>query len=285
MLALAFAGGMLNSQATALSQNGAAATTSIIQQIASDNELRPEARVFYLLQLADRYLHDGDRAKVEAVYAQIEASPGRMRILDRRRGMMLEVLADSVSTPLQSVKTESNAKKTDENAALADTAVQKALLQLDLVDDNFARFNTYYIASRLFEKTGNVDAMKKCNQLLDELFQSCQSDSPIDQDRIKTATSILNSMAYGFIPVRIPDQSYFVPPTIKPFTEQDFEESEKLKRRAIALVDRLDPTEHLRRKEHRDLTLWYMQLGKTEQAEREKQILFELPGSFNTAAP
>jgi hypothetical protein len=88
----------------------------------------------------------------------------------------------------------------------------------------------------------------------------------------------LNSEAYGLISIVIPD----IKPTstqAKSFTEEVFDTSEKLKLRAVAMTDRLDATNHLRRKAHRDLSLWYSQLGKTELAEKEKQTLLELVGT------
>jgi hypothetical protein len=62
------------------------------------------------------------------------------------------------------------------------------------------------------------------------------------------------------------------------FAEKDLYESEKLKLRAAAMADRLNSKSDIRRKAHRDLSLWYSRIGKIEVAEREKQILFELVG-------
>jgi hypothetical protein len=90
-------------------------------------------------------------------------------------------------------------------------------------------------------------------------------------------------MAYSLIPVNIPnlnphDSIAGRQTPLEPFTEKDFKESEKLKLRAVAMADRLDSKNHLRRKAHRDLALWYMQLGKNQLAQKEKQTLFELVG-------
>lgn len=61
-------------------------------------------------------------------------------------------------------------------------------------------------------------------------------------------------------------------------SESDFQNSEAQMLRAVAIADKLDRTSHLRRTAHRDMTLWYSQLGKTEKAEQQKQELFELLG-------
>lgn len=88
-------------------------------------------------------------------------------------------------------------------------------------------------------------------------------------------------MANGFIPVQIPDLNPDLNPferqeSVGPFTEEEFKKSEKLRLRAVAIADKLSKEEHVRRKAHRDLALWYMKLGKKEQGEKEKQILFEM---------
>jgi hypothetical protein len=94
---------------------------------------------------------------------------------------------------------------------------------------------------------------------------------------------VLNAMAFGILPVIIPDQNSsgfkWEPTTpLEVFTEQEFKKSEKLKLRAAALTDTLDNQSHLRRKAHRDLALWYLQLGKMKLAENQKQTLFDLIG-------
>ncbi|MEZ4535084.1 MAG: hypothetical protein R3D26_08795 [Cyanobacteriota/Melainabacteria group bacterium] len=47
---------------------------------------------------------------------------------------------------------------------------------------------------------------------------------------------------------------------------------------ALALADRLDTGSQLRRKAHRDMVLWYQELGKSYAARNEKEILFNLVG-------
>jgi hypothetical protein len=98
---------------------------------------------------------------------------------------------------------------------------------------------------------------------------------------------VLNSMAFGIVPLQISDRplgenfaGFRIKP-IGPVSEGDFKQSEMLKQRAAAMVDRLDASDDLRRRTHRDLALWYKQLGKSEKAEKEKHILFKLVGSHN----
>jgi hypothetical protein len=62
LLAIAFAGGTLNSQLPALCESKSESTDSVIQQIANSTQITPEARAYYFLRLASRYLAGDDRA-------------------------------------------------------------------------------------------------------------------------------------------------------------------------------------------------------------------------------
>jgi hypothetical protein len=86
-------------------------------------------------------------------------------------------------------------------------------------------------------------------------------------------------MAYGLVPLRIEDYRPSQAKAGTSTTEADFKAAEKLKLRGAAIADRLNATDHIRRKAHRDLAIWYSELGKEEKAKKEKQILFKLIGS------
>jgi hypothetical protein len=170
-----------------------------------------------------------------------------------------------------------------EYAALANEAVSAALRQLDSTPDNFSKFDMYFIASRLFRETGHVEGMRRCNRFLKRSVLSCESNSTTDIEQIKASVSVLNLIAFELIPVRIPDLNpkkfpNVREPKLESFTEKDFKESEELKLRTTALVDRLPPDNDLRRRTHRDLALWYGLLGKNELADKEKRVLFRLVG-------
>jgi hypothetical protein len=290
LLAIAFAGGMLNSQLPALSES-IESTDSVIHQFENSTAMPPEIRAFYLLSLARGYLAGGDQATVEAQYTPVLNQSTRNWPFRRGWETVLVPWAEQASLEgrLQSAKAEATSDSqpiTKGGLVLADTAVQKALRQLDRGSDKFAKLNMYFIASQLFQRARDTTGMHKCNKVLEEAIEACEGDSPIDEQQIKAAASILNTKAYGFIPVHIPDQNpkdlFFRQrqrqTEVKSFTERDFQESEKLKLRAVAIVDRLATTNDLRRKSHRDLALWYAELGKKELAEKEKQVLFELVG-------
>jgi hypothetical protein len=296
LLAIAFAGGMLNSQLPTFSETEtkSESTDSIIQKIANSTQNSAESRAFYLLTLAHDYLIEANKTTVEAKFTRIlNETDARSWPLSNPRvwESILVSWADMVSLEARpkdlgfNARTEAKANSpSKENLVFANTAIEMALTQLDKASEKYAKLNLYFIASQLFRRTGNTDGVRRCNEVLEEAFQSCEGGSPIDEEQTRATSSILNSMANGLLPVQIPDLHPRDNPLeeqtpVKPFTEKDFKESEKLKLRAVAMLDRLDTQNHLRRKAHRDLALWYKQLGKVESAEREKQILFELVGT------
>lgn len=274
-LAIAFTGGLLNSQLPAPAENKVHTTNSLMQRIANSTQMPAEVRAFYLLKLAYGYLSDSNKGKAEAQYASVGTEQdGSHNSIARRWDAFLipwteQILVEGLSA-------------NHNNAALADAAIQKAVSQLDNSSNKSAKLKMYFIASLLFEKAGDTDGVKKCAKLLEETFQACERNSPTDEDERKGAISVLNLMSYCLIPVQIsdfdPKLNPMKPQQVKQFTDKDFKESEKFRLRAVGIADRLPTQNHVRRKAHRDLTLWYMQLGKNELAEKQKQVLFELVG-------
>jgi hypothetical protein len=296
LLAIAFAGGLFNSQLPALPQTKVDSTASVIQKIGNDTELQlePEDRAYYLLLIARSYLAGDSRDAVEAQFRTVvnQSRTGYAFRLGRSkwRDPMLTDWSDRIALEEYSMhhgingltQDKSNAKPIDhENLLLADTAIKQALSQLEKASDKLARLNMYFIASRLFQKSADTAGTLKCDAVLEEAFRSCEESSPVDEKRISAAVSVLNSMAYGVIPIHIPDWKNPLDrqTEAKPFSEVDFQTSDKLKRRAVAIADQLPPTAHVRRKAHRDLALWYLELGRNEMADKEKQILFKLVGT------
>jgi len=297
LLAIAFAGGVLNSQLPVLSQpeTPSVTTDSVVQGIENNSNMTAVIRAFYLLRFASLYLTNSNKSAVEAQFAPMaHDKSARWLFSNPRRGDKLYTSwADQLSLEVHSIKqrNDANAKMESnslsngiENSELADRVIQKALSHLDKAPEKFAQLNLYYIASLLFEKTGNTAGTKKCKKVLEEAFKACEQNTVVDEDQIKGLSSILNSKANAFVQVQIPDLNpidnrWNKQKPVKPFTEMEFQESERLKLRSISLVDKLAVTSHIRRKAHRDLALWYMQLGKTELAEKQKEVLYELVGT------
>ncbi len=290
LLALAFAGTVFNSQLPSLADGTTESTDLVIQQIANSKSLTPESRAYYLLKLASGYLSGGDQSAVEAPYRAVNGSQN-LPFSRSRMENILVTWADDVSSIRLAPNQKSDAAKKpkskiqppDAYSDLADAAVQKAVIQLEHSSETFAKLNMYFIASRLFQRLGDTDGMNRCNLILEKAFQSGERGTPIDEEQTRAVVSILSSMANGLIAVHIPLQNPHEAPagpavTMKPFTEKEFKESEKLRLRAVAIADRLGTQNHVRRKAHRDMSLWYSQLGKRQLAEAEKQTLFELVG-------
>ncbi|MDR3617421.1 MAG: hypothetical protein P4L53_27950 [Candidatus Obscuribacterales bacterium] len=282
LLAVAFAGGLLNSQLPAWPQAKSVASDSVIQRIANSAQLQHERRAYELLYLATAYLA---RASVAAAEKQYKASefPRMSGRQFKIREAMWTGLAEQISSEDNSYVNGFRlrpATSGDESKLLAIAALKQSLKQADQSSDEFARLNTYFIASKLFAKIGiNVEA-QRCNAVLEKAFQSCEGAPIPDEGHLKAAASVLEAMAYGIIPNHIPvrDTPQDRRPLVKSFSEEEFKGAEKIRLRVAAMVDRLDANSDIRRRVHRDLTLWYMQLGKSELAKKEKQTLFDLIG-------
>jgi hypothetical protein len=292
LMAIVFAGGMLNSQLPSLAESNSATTDSVMQQIATSTQMQPETRAFFLLKLASRYITSGDKSVVDAEFKQIADKPnipwpyGKHSREDIRTSWITGMSLESYLR-LDEIRAKPEARHgaqstPDENLAAADAAIRKALAQLDQSTDAFAKTTMYFIASRLFQRLGNSDGEQECNRDLEKAFKSCEGIYACDEEQIKAAVLILNFMADTITPVQLPTSDLNGRPilssTVKSFPESDLKTSEKLKLRAVAMADRLGSTNHVRRLAHRNLALWYMALGRIDMAEKEKQILFELVG-------
>lgn len=277
---------MLNSQPPAICQNKVESKGSAIQKIENDAKLTPEFRAYNLLRLASGYLAGEDTSVAGTYFRPMGRAPWQIRRLTWEDSLVAwvdQISSEERSTKTKEVKQKLNPQSKSDNSVMADSAIRKALGQLEKSSQTFVKLNMFFVASRLFQKMGNIRESRKYNKVLEEAFQSCEGNTPVDEEQIRTAVSILNSMSFGVIPVQIPDfkprDDSWVRQQPLSCTERDFRESEKLRLRAIAMVDRLPAGNHVRRKAHRDLALWYVQLDKTDLAEKEKQVLFQLVGS------
>ena len=277
LLAIAFTAGLLSSPSAIFAANKDETTDSVVQKIVSNAQMTPEVRAFYLLKIASVSLAGDSKTNVAAQYAAVANDQDKTYVfMARRWEAFLAPWADQLSLE--------GCKPAHGSNSVANAILQKAILQLDQSSNKLAKLKMYFIASRLFQKAGNNAGMQQCNKILDEVFHSCEASTPIDEEQTKAAIAVLDSMANGLITVQIPDYNpksnpaYAKEIAVRPFSDKDFNTCEKLKLRGVAMADRLDTKNHTRRKAHRDLALWYMQLGKTAKAEKEKQILFDMVG-------
>jgi hypothetical protein len=293
LLAITFAGGMLSPQLPAVSQNIAPTNNSFAQRIVVDQDVSAEVRAYALLRLADAYIDNRDRSALEEEFGR---KPGKSRfgfsyrhprgedvLVAWSKRISLRANTPAVTTDAKNENGSAMQGPRSENKALADTTLQALLLQLEQSSDKFAQLNMYLIASRLFEKAGDSAGALQCNQILENAFQACERGDQKNARELEGASSVLDSMAYGLVPIDIPDQDPreipgFVKPDVKTFSEAKIAKAERLKRRSVAIADRLDAQDDTRRKAHRDLALWYAEVGKPQVSEKEKEILFELVG-------
>ncbi len=285
LLAIAFAGNLLTAQLPALSQAPRLASTSMIDFISKNSQIPREEKAYRLLQLANIYITGTPSTVWEASVRAGSGEPGSIRdiqILLRREGYLLS-WADRVSLQSYSVGTTALSEAgrkiiSSENRVVADNAIKAAIEQLGQGSERAESLNMYLIASGLSRMTGNTQNEKKCTKVLNAAIHACEVNKTVDSSQIKMISSILNSMAYVYIPIEIEDypmQSRRQPPA---FDMKNFDQGERLHLRAAALLDRLPAADHDRRKAHRDLSLWYQQLGKVDKSLKEKQELFNLVG-------
>lgn len=290
-LALLFAGGIIAAEPPlpASAENKVAQTDDVIQHLVHNAAMKPEVRAANLLRLAWLYLTETPIIKVEMQFYNLPAdawflsNPEKWESSAQGWADLFSTESLQIASVVQTRTNQSQDSKSDskQRLNLANTAVQQAVTQLDIASGDFAKLNMYFIASKLFEKIGNLEGMKKCNKVLESAVLSCERNKEIDFEQIRAAASVLNLRANELVSIRIQDPTYpwYSPVKQKPFTQKDFEDSERLKLKAANILDRLPNTEHVKRKAHRDLALWYKELGKKDKAEQQKQILFKLVGA------
>jgi hypothetical protein len=288
MLAIAFAGSILSSQLPARGQESrdtsSSSSSSVVEAIAKNDRATPEEKAYYLLLLANCYITGGDAVSLETTLRANLGKLSNAKLFQSSRGEnRLVSWANSASLQSYSVsaiaKGDTDKKKfSRENRARADKAIEAATAQLGQSSENLETLNLFLIASCLSKITGNTQNELKYRKVLNEAIQACEADETVDSVRIKLISSILNSISYGLMPIRIPDYQAHSPVQPPAIDMKHFDECERLRLRAAALLDRLPTTDHDRRKAHRDLALWYLQLGKGEKALKEKQELFNLVG-------
>lgn len=272
-MAIVFAGGIVSTQLPVAADNNAEPTGSVISQIVSDSQVNPEIRACTLLNLASHYLAGDSAGDIERQFGTSASRARAYWVLNRRE----EFFTSWVRQVAQPANTSDKVRAPD--MPRAEEAIKEALKQLGHSSNKFARLNLYFVAMHLYQKTGNSKGEKECKNIIEAAAKECESASPVDKEQVKAVTSVLDSMAYLLLPVTIPVYKEQGDAKVNEPSAVAFEKSEKLKLRALAIADKLPETEHVRRKAHRDMALWYAALGKQSLANHQKQELFKLIGS------
>ncbi|HMP50685.1 MAG TPA: hypothetical protein PKD05_03955 [Candidatus Melainabacteria bacterium] len=287
LMAILLAGGMLGSAPGGYAAPKAGAVSKsqleLVNKIVGNQNLSSELRAYYLIQIARSALQGVDRGALEKQYRPY-AEANAYNLFSRRKDAFnnsLSAVASQLSLEAHSTKEDKPGDKRG-NSALAETALKEAIPLLETSDNPFARLNLYFMASYLLRKTGNEIESKYCQKKVNDAIKGCESDFSKHANQLEGVVAVLDSMAYGYVPVQISDwqrpSAAGMGRQTKNYGEKNIAEAEKLKLRALALADRLDSGSQLRRKAHRDMVLWYQELGKSDAARNEKEILFNLVG-------
>ncbi|MDR3615997.1 MAG: hypothetical protein P4L53_20740 [Candidatus Obscuribacterales bacterium] len=296
---------MLGSPLPALAQSADEPRDALIRRLVSKAEVPPEVRAYYFLLLANHYLKASDNTSAEFIIQPL-ANPKYTSDLfirpndDRGRDRMISSL-NNIARDTHNVTANvapSSVSRNDGNDALANEAMKSALSEINKSSDQHATLILHFIVYQLYQQMGNKTETKTYSSLLEQDIRACEAAPEANEKLITAASMALNAMAYGWIPfnpsnlpeLRIQMSRKLMAPQLSTspqsvpaiknftFTEKEFQQSEKLKLRAAVLADRLPAKNNLRRMNHRDLAIWYAELGKTELADKQKQALFELVG-------
>ncbi len=275
LAALLFAGGLIVSSQPAFSESKVAVDDSTIRKIA-ETQITPEGRAYHLLRYCRSVLQSGNAQVLEENFHYLNEP----RYFFRESNILAN-WADELATKKLDSGKQSKASK---NAVVAEHALKEAVSQLNKSTKSSIKLHLFFIASLLAKQSGHNDVAKECDSYVSKNIDACEASSNVDLELVTAAVSALNSMAYAIVPIRIAEHEQ--PPGKNPQVvagdqspnAEEFKQAEKLKLRAASIADRLPADEHVRRKVHRDLSLWYKQLGKPELADKQKKIVFQLVG-------
>lgn len=158
---------------------------------------------------------------------------------------------------------------------------------LSLIDKGYEAFwktRFYLDAVNLFKLTKNVKEQVRCKNYLISFCEDCAAKDDVSAKDIRTAVQVLQELAYSALPVRTPKAIPKRPELLSTNdlhtrSEKAFKESETYRLKACALLDRLPKENANRRNAHKDMVLWYLQFGKSVEAQQQRKILSELVGS------
>lgn len=296
-IAIMFASGSLFSTSDVIAKQPAA-DGSTLQYLVSNTALSNEVRAYYLLRLADSYIEGDGRARS----VSLEMKAGTRNPLQYFGFVDMEGFYEDVSysyakylltqslAKKTSDKAESNSLANDEaaasNMALADDAIQAALKELKQSSNEPRKLNLYFAASKILQKKGDLAGSKRCEDAFNDMIRDAESSDKPKPELVAAANAIFGLLAKAILPVQIPTfvAGSFGEQPLAPLASPPAEailDSEALLLRGLKLVDRLPSSDHNRRKAHRDMVLWYRQVGMMPQAEEQKLILFSLVGIEN----
>ncbi len=277
ILAAVFATSLLGAPCTSIAQTRELTQDSVVYKLAVEMPTSPEIRAHYLLSLTYRLLDGGKKSEVEKEFAAVAKEQNVSRIFSDWDRMLTPWVERTMAQ--EGAGTVSKLKSGTVEHALAVSAVRESVRLLGQANDEFAKLNLYLIAGSMAKKLGDKADAKVCEKTVESAIKSCENGPWLTSYQVNNVIAVLNAMSCAYVMVSIAD--YPAPQKKEPIacTEAQFEQGEKLRRRALAIADKLPETEHVRRKAHRDMALWYAALGKQSLANHQKQELFKMIGS------
>ncbi|MDQ5963905.1 MAG: hypothetical protein QG625_59 [Cyanobacteriota bacterium erpe_2018_sw_39hr_WHONDRS-SW48-000098_B_bin.30] len=277
ILAAVFAASMLGAPCTSVVESKELTQDSVVYKIAIEMPASSEIRAHYLLSLTYRLLDGGKKSEVEKDFFAVAKDRNVSRDFIHQDRMLTPWAERTLAQ--EGAGTVCKLKSGTVEHTLAVSAVSESIRLLSQSTDEFAKLNLYLIAGSMAKKLGDTADAKVCEKVLESAIKSCEDGTRRTPEHAKNVIAVLNAMSCAYVMVPIAD--YPAPQKKEPIvcTEAQFEQGEKLRRRALAIADKLPETEHVRRKAHRDMALWYAALGKQSLANHQKQELFKMIGS------
>lgn len=270
-----FASGLLNHTEPAHCEDAVLKSDPSIAEIAADSSLAPLSRAYFLLKFASAALENPYKPKALDRKTQ---DPATARMFRRRNYDSSPW--DAALLPWAQTLCRRPSRVIGEHVQIADLAIREAIAELDSTVPQASKLQIYFIASRLSQITKNTVNEQFYKDKIEQAIDACEKSSNPSELEIKAVTTILGLMSYAIVPVLAPESRPAGGAVAQTAAEdRQFLEAEKLKLRSIALSDRLPVESQIRRRAHRDLSLWYSMLGRDVKAEQQKKILFELIGS------
>ncbi|MCA9817678.1 MAG: hypothetical protein H6677_10605 [Candidatus Obscuribacterales bacterium] len=286
LMAILLAGGLVNTPVpvSALPEsNPGDSDKQIFEKVARNTRLPSSERAYHLLLVAGALLNGSSSDELAKNYKQYteNGSGGFSYRINRHFKSSLRSLADQAAQK-DLIVGKANSSLSQKNFALAKSVMLEAFPLISPTVDPYFQMSMYLIARGKFRELGDAASSKKCDDAIEKFVSSCEKDGNPNSKQLEAAASVLDSQSQEFIRITIFDQkpSYANRTKALPisYSEENFRKAQKLRLRAIALLDRLAPENHLRRKAHRDMALWYSELGKDALANAQKEALFDLVG-------
>lgn len=296
-LAVLFATALLSAPSPALGASSTDKPDAVIQRISQQQDISPQGRAYYLLELAYRVTFGSySPSDLQNMYGRTYVEP-KLVLSKSERGANatgLSIWVKDISDQFNSetyqfsekIKAEPGRLSFEERKALGLKATEDAVALLSEAPENPKKIALMYIAARMFQRVGEVGSAQKCLQYVEKVTKACEENQAPNEEEAEAIALVLNAMANDIIQVVIPlyspaDRNEWAQaqPHVKPFSAEEFEKAQNLKLRAVALLDRFPSDNQDRRMAHRNLVLWYTRLDKPSLADKAKLVFFELIGA------